>query len=215
MAKGTVRCVSGIYKDMYVAVNVFLLVPIYLPLFVCADIDVNVCKKKKKEQSCGESKMTFRARMAPECQDFVFKLRCHVSHWPLTDACIYSGDKWHTPTASWLSSPRTSTQVSDVRAPPTACCWRLNLKNRGSSDQGLFFFFYFGTEIWRKSVQMEHQVCVGVCVCTKQQQIWINLTDVWLIISFSNIHLETKWIMLQNSARKSHRTENAFIRESD
>jgi len=47
MAKGMVRCVSGIYKDMYVAVNVFLLVPIYLPLFVCADIDVNVCKKKR------------------------------------------------------------------------------------------------------------------------------------------------------------------------
>ena len=77
-AKGTVRCVSGIYKVMYVAGNVVLLVPIYLPLFVCADIDVNVCKKK--EQSCGESKMTFRARMSPECQDVVFKLRCHVSH---------------------------------------------------------------------------------------------------------------------------------------
>jgi len=42
-----VRCVSGIYKDMYVAVNVVLLVPIYLPLFLCADIDVNVCVKKK------------------------------------------------------------------------------------------------------------------------------------------------------------------------
>jgi len=160
MAKGKVRCVSGVYKDMYVAVNVVLLVPIYLPPFLCAGIDVNVWKKK--EQSCGESKMTFRARTSPKCQDFVFKQRCHVSHWPLTDACIYSGDKWHTPTASWLSSPSTFTQVCDVRAPPTACCWRLNLKNRGSSDQGFLFFFYICTEIWRKSVQMEHQVD---CVC--------------------------------------------------
>ena len=176
--------------------------------------------------------MTFRARMSPKCQDFVFKLRCHVSHWPLTDACIYSGDKWHTPTASWLSSPRTFTQVCDVRAPPTACCWRLNLKKRGSSDQGLLFFFYFCTEIWRKSVQMEHQVdsvcvcvcvrarararvCVCACVWTKQQQIGINLKDIRLIISFSNIHLKTKWIILQNSARTSHRTECVFIRESD
>ena len=46
MAKGTVRCVCGLYKDMYVAVNVVLLVPIYLPLFLCADIEVNACKKK-------------------------------------------------------------------------------------------------------------------------------------------------------------------------
>jgi hypothetical protein len=160
MAKGEVRCVSGIYKGMHVPVNVVLLVPIYLPLFVCADIDVNA--SKKKEQSCGESKLTFRARMSPGCQDLVFKLRCHVSRWPLTDVCIYSRDKWHTPTTSWLSSPRTFTPMCDVGAPPTACCWRLNLKNSGSSDQGLLFFFYFGTEIWRKSVQMEHQVD---CVC--------------------------------------------------
>jgi hypothetical protein len=46
MAKGTVRCVSGIYKDIYVAVDVVLLVPIYLPLFVCADTVVNVRKKR-------------------------------------------------------------------------------------------------------------------------------------------------------------------------
>lgn len=46
MAKGEVRCVSGIYKGMHVPVNVVLLVPIYLPLFVCADIDVNASKKK-------------------------------------------------------------------------------------------------------------------------------------------------------------------------
>jgi len=47
MAKGTVRWVSGIYEDMYVAVDVGLLVPIYLPLFVCADTDVNVRKKRE------------------------------------------------------------------------------------------------------------------------------------------------------------------------
>jgi hypothetical protein len=47
MAKGTVGCVSGIYKDRHVTVNVALLVPIHLPLFVCVDIDVNACKKKK------------------------------------------------------------------------------------------------------------------------------------------------------------------------
>jgi hypothetical protein len=74
--KKAVGCVSGSYKDMKVAVNVVALVPIYSPLFLCADIDVN---SLKKGLSYRESKLTFRARMSAKCQDFVFKLRCHVS----------------------------------------------------------------------------------------------------------------------------------------
>jgi hypothetical protein len=43
MAKGMVGCVSGSYKDRNFTVNVVLLVPMNLPIFVCADIDVNAC----------------------------------------------------------------------------------------------------------------------------------------------------------------------------
>lgn len=115
MVRCTVGCLTDSYKDKNIAVNTVVLVAIHLHLFVRADVEVKVCLKKKV-QSSRESELTFRARISPKCQDFVFTLRCHVPHWPLTDACICSGDKWHPPTTSWLWSLRTFTRVCDLRA---------------------------------------------------------------------------------------------------